>query len=70
MRQHVWTLAVLACLVAFCNVAESRSLVKREANGGHEYAHGHVRKNFLFKNNHLQQTRLSFRSLSVPETYK
>ncbi|XP_044254403.1 uncharacterized protein LOC123004933 isoform X1 [Tribolium madens] len=42
MRQHVWTLAVLACLVAFCNVAESRSLVKRQANGGHDvYAHGH-----------------------------
>ncbi|XP_015835012.1 uncharacterized protein LOC664268 isoform X2 [Tribolium castaneum] len=42
MRQHVWTLAVLACLVAFCSIAESRSLVKREANGGHDvYAHGH-----------------------------
>jgi hypothetical protein len=44
MRQYARTLALLACLVAFCNVAESRSLVKREANGGHvnTLAHGHV----------------------------
>ncbi|KAJ3659176.1 hypothetical protein Zmor_010879 [Zophobas morio] len=41
MRQYMWTLAVLACLVTFCGVSESRSLVKREANGVHVNTLGH-----------------------------
>ncbi|RZC34934.1 uncharacterized protein BDFB_005938 [Asbolus verrucosus] len=56
MKQYVWTLAILVCLVAFCSIAESRSLVKREANGigvnavAHGHGHEHVEVAFGLKN--------------------